>query len=452
MHSDTPCEVRCLTSVALLAATLTLPATAGAQAKVAIGTDSIKPTSSVQANFESLPSAMGASGSSGQESPQGVVYALPDLPTEPADEPEQADRFFTVRTSVALLQDFTYIDQDAASSAQVGDQASQWQVRSARVSFLGTIGRDYKASYQVGGEYKGFETDPATTWQLTDLALTFPLGGPQNKLIVGKTKEPFAYEMVGDAANLPHMERVLSPFFVSRNMGVKMLHVIGEEKRVTLSYGFFNDGWDINSKSSRGTDYAARVSGLAWDVPDNDQFLHLALALRHVASDGTLRYRGRPESNVTDFYVDTGNIAAEDAFQYGVEALWNNGPFSVLAEYNHAAVNSPTLDDPEFEGYYITGSWVITGETRPYDRSVGYARRVIPTGRWGAPELVARYSSVDLDDRLVQGGSFEKVYVGVNWWATKRWKFGAGWGRTWLDRAGATGVTDTVLTRIQWVY
>jgi hypothetical protein len=29
---------------------------------------------------------------------------------------------------------------------------------------------------------------------------------------------------------------------------------------------------------------------------------------------------------------------------------------------------------------------------------------------------------------------------------------GVGWGHTWLDRIGMTGVTDSVLTRLQWVH
>ena len=88
---------------------------------------------------------------------------------------------------------------------------------------------------------------------------------------------------------------------------------------------------------------------------------------------------------------------AESAFQYGLETLWSSGPYPLLAEYNHATEDSPALGDLKFSGYYATGSWVITGETSPYDRNAGYARRVIPKGRWGAPELVARYAQVDLD-------------------------------------------------------
>ncbi|MEZ5312629.1 MAG: hypothetical protein R2862_02730 [Thermoanaerobaculia bacterium] len=82
----------------------------------------------------------------------------------------------------------------------------------------------------------------------------------------------------------------------------------------------------------------------------------------------------------------------------------------------------------------------------------GYARRVLPEGRWGAPELVARISHVDLDDGPVRGGSFDRIYFGFDWWATQRWKVGIGWGRTRLDRFDVTGTTESLLTRVQWVF
>jgi phosphate-selective porin OprO and OprP len=76
----------------------------------------------------------------------------------------------------------------------------------------------------------------------------------------------------------------------------------------------------------------------------------------------------------------------------------------------------------------------------------------VPTGRWGAPELVVRYSDVDLTSTQVDGGRFRRTDLGLNWWATRRWKAGIAWGHVWLDRAGTRGQTDTLLTRIQWIY
>jgi phosphate-selective porin OprO/OprP len=381
-------------------------------------------------------------------------YAVPELSEATTEKFAVRERLFTLKFGLALLVDHNSFDQDAPSLDQVGEQEDGWDDRSLRGMLRGTIGHEYKASYLVAGEYKGFDTEPGDTWNMTDVSLTFPLGGPETKLTVGKTKESFVYEMVGDAANLPQQERVLSPFFASRNVGLRLNRVLGAEHRMTAALGVFNDWWvDGDSFDDSGTDVAARFTGLLWDDPDRHRFLHVGVAGRFTgAENGVLRYKGRPESNVTDNYVDTGNLSADHGLHLGLEALWNHGPFSLLAEYARADVDAPAHGDPVFDGAYLTFSWVVTGETRPYDRTVGYARRVMPTGRWGAPEIVARLSTVDLDDGSVAGGSFDKVYLGVNWWATRRWKAGAGWGRTWLDRFGVEGRTDAVQLRAQWIF
>jgi phosphate-selective porin OprO/OprP len=381
-------------------------------------------------------------------------YLVPELPDSTTEKLRVRERFFSLKFGLALLVDYNSFDQDSVNLAQVGEQEDGWDDRSLRLILRGTMGVHYKVSYLVGGEYKGFDTEPGDTWSMSDVSLTFPLGGPETKLTVGKTKETFAYEMVGDAANLPPQERVLNPFFTSRNVGVKLMRVIGEEHRMTAAAGVFNDWWVRgDSLADSGTDATARVTGLLYDHEDDTRYLHLAVATRYTGVDhDLLRYKGRPESNVTDSYVDTGDLPAGHAWHLGGEALWCHGPVSVLAEYNRAWVSSRATGDPIFSGYYVTASWVLTGENRPYDRTVGYARRVMPERRWGAPELVVRYSLLDLDDAAVSGGSFDKTYLGINWWATRRWKAGFGWGRTWLDRFGDTGRTDAYHSRLQWVF
>lgn len=386
--------------------------------------------------------------------PPDQPFFIPDVSQSFVEQTQVKQRWITLKTGVVLLADYTSFNQDSASIGQVGSQQDQWEARAARLMFRGTLGKDYKVNYLLAGEYKGFESDPGQLWQLTDVALTFPLGGPANKLTVGKTKETFAYEMVGDAANLPQQERFLTPFFISRNIGLKMNHVLGTDQRMTLAYGIFNDWWVTGDQlANSGTDLSARFTGLVWDQPDGKRFLHLGVSGRYAGADNnTMRYKGRPESNVADNYVDTGNLIGDHALHLGLEALWNEGPFSLLGEYNRAWVSSAASGNPEFYGYYITASWILTGETRPYDRTVGYARRVMPAGRWGAPELVARFSHEDFDDASVSGGKMDKTYLGINWWATRRWKVGFGWGHTWLDRFGTTGNTDSFQTRIQWIY
>jgi len=378
---------------------------------------------------------------------------FPDLPHRFQNILKIETSVFTLKPGLVLIADYTAVGQDAISVSQVGAQESGWAARAARLMFSGTIGGAYKVHYLVAGEYKGFESNPDTTWNITDVSFTFLIQGPSTKLTVGKTKETFAYEMVGDAASLPHQERVLTPFFVSRNVGAKIVHVIANH-RMTMAAGVFNDWWvGSDPLSDSGTDVTARVTALPVDSNDGTRFLHLGVSVRYAGADfATMRYRGRPETNVGDYYVDTGNLAGDHAWHTGLEGLWNDGPVSVLAEYQHAGVSSSATGNPAFSGYYVTGSWILSGETRPYDRTQGYARRVLPSGRWGSPEVVARFSHEDVDDALVHGGAFDKTYLGLNWWATRRWKLGVGWGHTWLDRFDKKGVSDSVQTRIQWIF
>ena len=244
-------------------------------------------------------------------------FAVPDVP-QTVQEAAIVTPWLTVSPGLVLIGDYTAFSQDANSLAQVGRQENQAEFRAFRLVLLGRMGTDYQVSYLLAAEYNGLDRDPNQNWELMDLAFTFPIGSPATKLTVGKTKETFAYEMVGDSANLPQAERVLNPFFVSRNIGAKVTHVIGEDQRMTVSAGAFNDWWAKGDDyGDAGTDVTGRVTGLVWDENQGTRFLHLGLSGRYVGADNnTLRYRARPESNVSSYYVDTGDLPADHACRY----------------------------------------------------------------------------------------------------------------------------------------
>ena len=388
---------------------------------------------------------------SDQPAPQ---YLIPDVPPQISQQLKVDRHWFSLTPGLVLIGDYNAFGQDAASLSQVGKQVDQFDDRAIRFMARGKVGGAYKMGYLVAAEYKGFDTDPEQLWNLTDLAVTAPIGGPETTVSVGKLKETFAYEMVGDAANLPAQERVLSPFFVSRNNGIRLNRVLGQDHRATAAIGVYDQDWGISPSSvNNGTDVTFRTTGLLWDLNEDRDYFHVGLAGRYnTSADGAIRMRGRPESNVTSNYVDTGGIPASYAWNFGLELLWNRGPFSALAEYTPSWISSDVSGNPNFYGCYILTSWVLTGESRPYDRTVGYARRIIPKHRFGAVELVGRFSNVDLEDEEIHGGEFYKTYFGTNWWATRRAKFGIGWGHTWLDRFGTIGETDHLQVRTQFVY
>jgi phosphate-selective porin len=383
-----------------------------------------------------------------------TAYLMPDLPDEWNEATSYDGRGFSTNFSLVPLIDYSAFVQDEDSESQVGVQDSQWDVRTLRLMFRGAVKFAHPVDYFVSVEVKGQDHVQAgdSKLGLTDLEVSTMLGR-LGRLRFGKIKEPFVYEMVGDAANLQQQERGLNPFFISRGIGLKLTNSFRADS-MTWSVGWFNDWWVEDQQFEvSGNDVVGRFTWVPYWSNNGATYLHLGVDGRHTTSDeGTLRFRGRPESNVTDYYVDSGTLDAEHANQLALESAWGRGPFFMTAEYANALVDAADSGDPTFWGGSVVLSYVLTGEHRPYDKKVGYARRVLPLRRSGAFELVGRYSHVDVADRLVDGGVFDRVTAGINWWATRRWKIGFDYGFITLERSGIGGVTHAFHTRFQWVY
>jgi phosphate-selective porin len=294
----------------------------------------------------------------------------------------------------------------------------------------------------------------AVGWASTDVFVTAPVVRQKyGSVTFGKTKETFVYEMVGDSANLPQMERLLTPFFTSRNVGIKYFNSIAHD-RMSISGGWFNDWWSKGKPYDGSSNhFTARVTALPVMSEDKSSFLHLAFGVRHIgATNGTLQLTGKIESNVSSDYVDTGKFNALSSTNYSFEGLANSGPVSFLGEYVYSTNDAPAVGNPSFYGTYLTGSWVITGENRPYDPTVAYARRIIPRHSYGAWEIVGRIGRVDLTNKAIQGGAFNSYSANISWWPNRRYRIVAGYGRYDLNRNGIVGTTNQFHSRIQWIY
>ncbi len=113
----------------------------------------------------------------------------------------------------------------------------------------------------------------------------------------------------------------------------------------------------------------------------------------------------------------------ELASRGGLEGALVQGPWSLQAEYMQARVQRTSGPDLAFDGWYAFASWFVTGEHRRYNHKRGSFKQIRPKGRYGAWELAARYSSIDLADQNVQGGQEDNITLGVNWYVNKNLRF-----------------------------
>jgi phosphate-selective porin OprO/OprP len=391
---------------------------------------------------------LGAYAQDADSGPAAPEYVLPDIDTTALDY--ERDRY-ALRPIIAIIADYTFFDQDDASLAQVGEQDDSPDLRAGRLGLLMRAKGDNPWEGFIAVDYQEKRNRDDATFQLYDLRFRIPFG--RVNLDVGKQKQPFVYEMVGLSLVSPQQERILSPFFVTRSIGVQASGpAVGD--RMTWAVGWFNDWLETDATfSDNANDYVARITGLVKASSDNFDYVHLGLGLRRVGPDaGTIRLSGRPESNVADKYLDTGDFAADYAGELSLEAVWDRGPVALIAEHVEAWTEAPASGNPKFSGSYLTVSWMITGDSRRYNRATGSAAPTSPRGERGAIELVARYSHVDLTDAAIDGGVLDKWHFGANWWASRQWKAGVSYGDADLDKNGTLGNTEMLLFRMQWFY
>lgn len=101
------------------------------------------------------------------------------------------------------------------------------------------------------------------------------------------------------------------------------------------------------------------------------------------------------------------------------------GPASLQAEYVRSELDVQYMGERHFDSYYVSGSWFLTGESRPYQAAEGAPTRLRPkhpfslrdeTKGWGAWEVALRYSALDLNDGPVRGGEMDDWTFALNWY------------------------------------
>ncbi len=127
--------------------------------------------------------------------------------------------------------------------------------------------------------------------------------------------------------------------------------------------------------------------------------------------------------------------------QYGAElaGVWDQ--LAWQGEYQYSKVTrrsgNPNLVDHKFDTWYGQVAWLFNG-TRKYNASEGLMGRVTPKGKWGAFEVLARYSTMDLNDLTevdaIKGGSAKDVTVGANWYPNLNFRFMLNWTRVNNDQ------------------
>ena len=362
-----------------------------------------------------------------------------------------------------LMWDYDDWDFDGDRASDGSD--SEW--RRTRITAKGTVKNDWAYGFTINiadeGGGGGGSADVNTAFMRYD-------GFKPLSITVGKFKEPFSLERLASSKWINTIERgmiidVINEGHGQPQTGGAMLSgYYADMGNLNWAFGVFDD----NEKDDDGDinfAYTGRIAA-APRINENS-FFHLGFAYSERERDEQ-RYRVR-----TRFGVHTNNASratladlpsGDDISQFGLEAAFVTGPFSLQAEYVDMEVDGGTSDgltydhddddetderdiidtvtgdplrysDLDADGYYIQGAWTITGEQRSYKTKGAYFDKIKPKGPLGALELVLRYEEIDVEYGGALGNlptnlgsgradsEAEKMLLGLNWYANNNVKF-----------------------------
>lgn len=318
-----------------------------------------------------------------------------------------------------IQNDWSWFIQRDLAGAAIGDVPDGTEFRRARFYVSGTVYNNIE--FKVQYDFAGGDVDFKDVW----IGLK---GIPGiRSLRIGHHKEPFSLEELTSSKYLPLLERALPVTFApSRNTGISARNS-PMDGRITWALGVFRDTDGFaNGSSDGGYNVTGRLTGLPWTSSVGSGMLHLGIAFsRRSPIDGEVRYRARPEMHLAPRLVDTGVIAVTSVNQVGWELAFQRDRFSLQGEYVVVMPHSAAATDPTFKSSYLRAGIFLSGDSRKFKRSSAAYDRVLPVSNflttgdergWGAWEVVAQFSTLDLSDESVAGGELTNFSVGLNWY------------------------------------
>jgi len=361
---------------------------------------------------------------------------------------------------ILALDRMSWLDQDGTSETQAGDLSTYdgGEIRGLRFGTVGSLNFEnpwiFTFFAATSAFDEGFDSNKDDSLDVFDLRLDIPFYR-DSTLSIGKQKEPISMERIASLVHLPMQERaaVSDAMMASRNIGI-VLSGTGFDRRTSWAGGVFNPWLDTGgSIGDTSTQLIGRGTVIPLESTNEKSLFHLGAGVRYSNTKDGVQYATEPEFKKAPLFVDTGVLAADSSMLYDLEAAWRWGPLLLNGEVVINQIEDAAAGDPTFRGYHLTANYILTGEMRPYNKRNGIFQSVpvsksVNDGGWGAWEVSARFSNLDLNEGKVAGGEMDIYSLGLTWWLSTSASFGVNYRHIVLEDVDGTGHSEGLMIRI----
>jgi phosphate-selective porin OprO/OprP len=282
---------------------------------------------------------------------------------------------------------------------------------------------------------------------------------PQAKIRVGKFKSPFGLERLQSSANLRFVERALPDNLApNRDIGL-MVHGDLFDGLLNYQAGIFNgvaDGGSTDSDTNGAKELAVRmiVNPFKNTSIEALQGLGVGAAVTHGNQSGSGFLPSYKTAGRETFFKYRSGVEADgDHTRVSPQAYYYYKSFGLLGEWiqsSQEVTNGSQSDSIANSGWQVAASYLLTGEKASY-KGVNPIKPFDPgKGGWGAWEIAARYSQLDIGsnafpiyaDPSKSAESAQAFGVGVNWYLNKNMKVMLDYERTGFSGGSSQGNRD----------
>ena len=345
----------------------------------------------------------------------GGVKGDVKISMKPSPKIESSDGKYSFQPLGRIHLDAAVFDDD------MNDHPDGATFRRMRLGFKGTVDEDvqYKAELDFGNK------SGTQSVSFKDVYLAYT-GFEHANIKFGNFKPSYGLEELTSSNYLTFVERSLptGSFATGEIIGAQ---VYDGGDNYSWALGFHNDSSSIKSADDEAKSVAGRVTYAP--LAEDGKVLHLGLSQVYRVPDSaadSVAFDTKAENSIQTLEsAETGTITGVDSiYLTGLEAAGVYGSLSLQGEYFHNSIDRETASDLDVNGWYAQASYLVTGESRPYSAKSGTFGRVKPNnpfslknGGYGALELAARYSNIDLNDgTALQGGEVDNITLGANWY------------------------------------
>ncbi len=390
-----------------------------------------------------------------------------------------ADGAFGLQLKGVLQVDSRTFFSDSGTAGNDG-----FLLRRARPILQGTVFRDFDFLFvpDFGGS-----SGP----QIFDAYLNYRYT-PALQLQAGKFKTPVGLEQLQADKDILFNERSLvTDLIPNRDLGFE-LHGDLLDGSVSYAAGIFNGIGDAKNSSNVDIEDNKSFAGRLFLQPFKTastkalQGLGFGVAGSYEDMQGT-NTAGLPNNNgystvgqqLFFAYNPTNRSVVADGAHWRLspQAYYYYGPFGFLGEYaisdqrvSLAGAGPRQSARLDHTAWQVTGSWLLTGEDASFNGVIPRHNFNPANGGWGAWQLVARYSQLDIDpdafplysNPRTSASSAKEWSVGLNWYLNRNVKVATSFSHTTFDGGGGRGASapasvtrkdeNVLFTRIQLAF